>query len=163
MRNPWAGLGSSPPYVTAEDEPYIEAWNRLPAVAGSPFRLHLDLPPEPFVGPHDAPLVVLSANPSWAAGDAEIYQRPEQLNALPRSPWMAVRASAGSLTMSRTVRAGGGGADAWAASVRRVTLSTNCRNASWMSSSTGITRFAGPRCRSPSRRNGSGSPLWNRR
>jgi hypothetical protein len=75
MRNPWTGLGSSAPYVMAEDKPYIEAWNKLPGVADSPFRLQLDLPPEPFVGPYDAPLVVLSANPGWAPADAETYQR----------------------------------------------------------------------------------------
>jgi hypothetical protein len=75
IRNPWIGLASSPPYVTAEDDPYIRAWNHLPAVADSPFYLQLDLPPEPFAGPHHAPLVVLSANPGWAVGDAEIYHR----------------------------------------------------------------------------------------
>lgn len=75
MRNPWIDLASSPPYVTADDAPYVTAWNNLPAVAGSPFSLDLDLPPEPFLGPHDAPLVVLSANPGRDPADAAAYRR----------------------------------------------------------------------------------------
>jgi hypothetical protein len=61
--------------VTAGDEPYVTAWNNLSAVTGSPFSLDLDLPPEPFLGPHDAPLVVLSANPGRDRRDAAAYRR----------------------------------------------------------------------------------------
>jgi hypothetical protein len=75
-RNPWRGLDAAAPYVTADDEPYVRAWNAsLPEGEDSPFFLDLSLPPEPFLGPHDAPVVVLSANPGNAPGDAAAYQR----------------------------------------------------------------------------------------
>jgi hypothetical protein len=75
-RNPWRGLDSSTPYVTADDEPYVMAWNdSLPEGKDSPFFLDLGLPPEPFLGSHDAPVVVLSANPGHAPDDAAAYQR----------------------------------------------------------------------------------------
>jgi hypothetical protein len=74
--NPWRGLDLSAPYVTAGDEPYVMAWNdSLPEGKDSPFFLDLGLPPEPFLGPHDAPVVVLSANPGNAPGDPAAYQR----------------------------------------------------------------------------------------
>jgi hypothetical protein len=60
--------------VVAEDEPHVAVWNGLHGV-DSPFFLDLALPPEPFLGRWDAPLVVLSANPGRAPGDAETYRR----------------------------------------------------------------------------------------
>ena len=74
MRNPWISLPPSADYVTEEDGPYIEEWNKIP-IRHPQYRIDLRLPPEPFLGYHDAPLVVLSANPGLAPGDYEAYQR----------------------------------------------------------------------------------------
>ena len=71
--NPWTGLGSAPPYIAAVDEPYITAWNSIVGTE-SPFFLDLSMPPEPFLGRWDAPLVVLSANPGRVPGDSEAYR-----------------------------------------------------------------------------------------
>jgi len=74
MRNPWISMPPSADYVTDEDGPYIEEWNKIHT--GHPqYRIDLRLPPEPFLGYHDAPLVVLSANPGLAPDDYEAYQR----------------------------------------------------------------------------------------
>lgn len=75
MRNPWTDLlASADGFVTEADQPYIEEWNKIHA-GHREFQIDLSLPPEPFLGFHDAPLVVLSANPGRAEGDHEAYQR----------------------------------------------------------------------------------------
>jgi hypothetical protein len=53
----------------------------LPASAqGLPWRpercTRLELPPEPVIGLHDAPVMVLAAMPGWAPGDMEYYGQP---------------------------------------------------------------------------------------
>jgi hypothetical protein len=65
MRNPWARL-SSQEYVLSDDRPYVDAWND--GLSDESLRLRTDVVPEPFVGPRDAPVVVLGRNPGWREG-----------------------------------------------------------------------------------------------
>ena len=60
--NPWNAVGDAAPFVVPEDAPFIEAFNATLSET-SPHLLHLDLPPSPINGFHEAPLVVLEANP----------------------------------------------------------------------------------------------------
>jgi hypothetical protein len=162
MRNPWADLACLPPYVTADDEPYVTAWNNLPAVAGSLFSLDLDLPPEPFLGPHDAPLVVLSANPGRDPGDDAAYQRigvAGRLAEVSKDGGNTFRWLADDI---RDTPAGRWWRRCLGALHKEGYSSANCRNASSTSNSTDTIPFAGPRSQSPSPRNGSDSPLWSR-
>ncbi|MFF5403843.1 hypothetical protein ACFY8K_03775 [Streptomyces misionensis] len=49
---------------------------RAMAISHAPYRLDLTLPPEPFLGLHDAPLVMLLANPGVSDADPAAYARP---------------------------------------------------------------------------------------
>ena len=62
VRNPWATLPAAPPYVLAEDRPYVESFNAN-LTPDSPYRIRTDLLPDPFTGPVDAPVVILNRNP----------------------------------------------------------------------------------------------------
>jgi hypothetical protein len=73
--NPWQAVNESPPYVVADDLPYIEAFNATLAPE-SPHRIELDLPPSPIHGFHDSPVVILEANPLWSPGAVEAYGNP---------------------------------------------------------------------------------------
>lgn len=66
MLNPWKRLPASPPYVLLEDRPFVDAWNQIRAAHKPRVRLRLGVLPEPFVGPRDAPLVILGRNPGWS-------------------------------------------------------------------------------------------------
>jgi hypothetical protein len=65
-RNPWTGLAARPPYVLEEDRPYVKAWNDTVGAERADLRLAVELLPDPFVGPRDAPLVILGLNPGFA-------------------------------------------------------------------------------------------------
>lgn len=81
--NPWTKLRPEPWFVLDEDRIYVDAFNALldqdedrakskASSDGSDWksreslRLKTDLPPVPFAGFHNAPVVVLAANPSWS-------------------------------------------------------------------------------------------------
>ncbi len=68
MKNPWRALPESAPFVLKIDEPFVRAHNENLGVR-SPHRLDLRLPPGPFAGQLDAPLVVLLANPGRSDHD----------------------------------------------------------------------------------------------
>jgi hypothetical protein len=71
MRNPWIELPRRPPYWLPEDRPHIEAFNRgVP----SRYRLAAKLLPEPFLGPHGAPLVILMLNPGLVRADYALHR-----------------------------------------------------------------------------------------
>lgn len=72
--NPWVQLPAAPPYVVPADEPHITAFNELYA-PDSPYYLDLSMPPEPVLGLHDAPVVLLSANPGRDPADPDYYYR----------------------------------------------------------------------------------------
>jgi hypothetical protein len=45
-------------------------------VAGGPERIDTNIPPEPFLGLHAAPVVLLMANPGWDRRDDDIFRQP---------------------------------------------------------------------------------------
>ncbi len=78
--NPWRELPVAAPFVPACDTPWLpllqspEAEDKdEPASAA----LNLELQPEPFFGPHEAPVVVLLLNPGLGADDARHHLRDE--------------------------------------------------------------------------------------
>src|SRR2546422_11376051 len=73
-KSPWCRLPANPPYVLPDDEPFVEAFN----VRAGPKRfLHIDkILPEPFVGPLDAPVVLLSNNPGFKEAGVAHNQDP---------------------------------------------------------------------------------------
>lgn len=73
--NPWYALPQSPPFVLPEDA--VQIHSRNSKTKKSPFKLHLDLYPEPYVGDRSAPVVLLSLNPGYDATDPETHQRSD--------------------------------------------------------------------------------------
>lgn len=67
MRNPWGSLTKRAPYVLQEDAPIVRVHNRQRDL-NEAHEILLDEPPEPFLGPMDAPVVVLQLNPGVAHG-----------------------------------------------------------------------------------------------
>jgi hypothetical protein len=62
--------------VLPQDAPYLEAWNELNS--DRPERqVSLDYPPEPFIGVHDAPLVLLEGNPRLGDADSQTWTNRE--------------------------------------------------------------------------------------
>ncbi|MCK1820391.1 hypothetical protein MTQ10_12385 [Streptomyces sp. XM83C] len=60
-----------------EDLPHLQALADTQVHASdAPYRLSLTLPPEPFTGLHDAPLVILLANPGVSDADPAAYALP---------------------------------------------------------------------------------------
>lgn len=74
VENPWSRLPGSAPFVLAEDRALIEAFN---VRARGEHRIDLTSLPEPFLGRHDAPVVVLGLNPGWSSEDTGWHVDPE--------------------------------------------------------------------------------------
>ncbi len=74
--NPWLELPGTAPFVLPADERYLDAFNatdrRRPEHA-----IDMRLLPEPWLGRHDAPVVVLAANPGLDPSDATVHARPD--------------------------------------------------------------------------------------
>lgn len=83
--NPWASTPTHADFVLPEDEPYIRAFNDTFAKADRDHRIDLSLPPEPFQGFHDAPLVLLFANPGRSARTASEPSAERTLKELTRA------------------------------------------------------------------------------
>ena len=64
--NPWHSLPIAPPHLLPSDRLGVEVFN---ATADDKHRIHVDTPPEPFLGSLNAPIVVLLLNPG--VGDDE--------------------------------------------------------------------------------------------
>lgn len=61
--NPWVAVPKDPPYVLASDAALVSRFNERRDPKDK-FFLHVDqLLPEPFLGPPDAPVILLSNNP----------------------------------------------------------------------------------------------------
>jgi hypothetical protein len=60
--NPWCEIPHRAPFVVPADELIIERFNRR--VDGR-YRVHLEVPPEPFLGCRSAPVVLLNLNPGF--------------------------------------------------------------------------------------------------
>ena len=82
MENPWLQLPASPPFVLPADHPRIEAFNKRLRPNQAKCRLDLSLHPAPWMGNPEAPLVVLSRNPSISPGDREAHQNRDYVAAL---------------------------------------------------------------------------------
>jgi hypothetical protein len=83
--NPWRDLSVAAPFVPACDAPWLPLL-QSPVAEGDEDRaraaLNLDLQPEPFFGPHEAPVVVLLLNPGVGEDDARHHQREDFTRAL---------------------------------------------------------------------------------
>jgi|SRR5271165_4569087 len=74
MNNPWTAIPDTTPYVLDIDRPYIEAFNQtLKEGSDDPRWINWDVPPSPLHGFHDAPVVVLLANPFLSRGAVQSY------------------------------------------------------------------------------------------
>lgn len=72
--NPWLQLPAAAPYVLPQDHAQIEAFNqRYP---DDEWRIRLNLPPVPFLGHPDAPIVLLNLNPGFDEADNERQNTP---------------------------------------------------------------------------------------
>lgn len=74
MPNPWLELPDEPPFVLSADRPYVEAFNEA-ARRRPEHRIDTTLLPEPWLGCHDAPVLLLTANPGIDPGDAAVHRR----------------------------------------------------------------------------------------
>lgn len=66
--NPWTAIPDQAPFVLAEDRPFVDAYNSLLGKGDkkSGYRINTDYTPEPRLGPINAPVLILQANPSYA-------------------------------------------------------------------------------------------------
>lgn len=65
--NPWLALLRQPPFVLPQDEPMLDVYNVVHNPSPTAYRLNL--PPLPFQGNLEAPIVVLGLNPGYDLGD----------------------------------------------------------------------------------------------
>ncbi len=83
--NPWRALPVVAPFVPACDAPWLPLLQSSAAEADNEeasAALALDLQPEPFFGPHEAPVVVLLLNPGLGKDDARQHRREDFSRAL---------------------------------------------------------------------------------
>ena len=83
--NPWRALPVAAPFVPACDAPWLPLLQSRVAEADNEeagAALALDLQPEPFFGPHEAPVVVLLLNPGLGKDDAHHHGREDFTRAL---------------------------------------------------------------------------------
>lgn len=78
MDNPWLLLPAAQPFVVQADAAVVAAFNRK--YAGTPYALHTELPPEPFSGRLDAPVVLLDFHPGYSGNDAAIMPGNEEFS-----------------------------------------------------------------------------------
>lgn len=78
MDNPWLLLPAAQPFVVQADAAVVAAFNRK--YAGTPYALHTELPPEPFSGRLDAPVVLLDFHPDYRGNDAAIMPGNEEFS-----------------------------------------------------------------------------------
>ena len=74
QENLWTTVGTSPDFVAQSDIDHVLAFNK--AYPGD-VSLDLSMPPDPWLGCWDAPVVMLQMNPSVGAGDIEAYARAD--------------------------------------------------------------------------------------
>ncbi|WP_223651231.1 hypothetical protein [Hymenobacter psoromatis] len=73
-----ARIAHAAPYVLPEDEASLDVYSK--AANPSDTAYHLDLPPLPFQGRADAPIVLLGLNPGYSEANDEIWHKtPEFL------------------------------------------------------------------------------------
>ncbi len=75
--NPWSGLPrQTEDYVLQADRALIDQHNRGRGARNPQSYIHLNLLPEPFVGQHDASVVLLFLNPGFSPQDAVFHGDP---------------------------------------------------------------------------------------
>jgi hypothetical protein len=82
--NPWLDPPREEPYVLPEDRAVVDRWNASLSPT-DPRRIELHVLPEPVLGFHDAPLLLLMANPGSTPEDRHIdraWVTPANLEAL---------------------------------------------------------------------------------
>lgn len=72
--NPWLDLPDIPPFVAPADKRYVEAWNASDGCRPE-HKIDTMLLPEPWLGLHDAPVLMLTANPGIAPSDIGFHSR----------------------------------------------------------------------------------------
>ncbi len=76
--NPWIHLPTGPPYVLLEDQEAVEKFNAK-RDSNHKHYLHIDkILPEPFVGPKDAPVLLLSNNPGFSEEEEKLRSRQDE-------------------------------------------------------------------------------------
>lgn len=78
MRNPWIDTPLSAPFVLGIDKEYVNAHNVIHDDHPE-LQIDLRLPPAPFFGLHNAPVVVLLANPGVHPDGVTILNEPANL------------------------------------------------------------------------------------
>ena len=78
MDNPWCFLPEAQPFVLQADAAAVATCNLKNA--GTPRELHTELPPEPFSGRLDAPVVLLDFHPDYSENDAAIMLGNEEFS-----------------------------------------------------------------------------------
>lgn len=68
MNNPWERLPQAAPFLLPEDAGEVTAFN---ARCKPDNKMHTELPPEPYAGRRDAPVVLLMRRPSYHPDDAK--------------------------------------------------------------------------------------------
>ena len=63
MTTPWTYLPHTAPFILPEDESIVSAFNKK--YQGNDCELHTELPPEPYAGRRDAPVVLLMLHPGY--------------------------------------------------------------------------------------------------
>jgi hypothetical protein len=67
MQNPWLTLPLSPPYILAEDDLAISAYNRIFHDKGKKEQaIYREAFPEPYCGNPQAPILLLNLDPGYS-------------------------------------------------------------------------------------------------
>ncbi|WP_375418202.1 hypothetical protein [uncultured Hymenobacter sp.] len=72
--NPWLALPNQAPFVLPQDAPFLDVHDAIRNPRPTAYRLHL--PPLPFQGRPDAPVVLLGLNPGYAESDETLQTTP---------------------------------------------------------------------------------------
>lgn len=80
--NPWLDVPNRAPFVLPADKPYIDAFNGTLDEGNSAHRIDTNVPPGPFAGHLDAPVVILLANPGWDERDQAEQCAPGNLRVI---------------------------------------------------------------------------------
>lgn len=79
MNNPWKNLPQAAPFLLSEDAADVTAFN---ARCKAENMVHTELPPEPYAGRRDAPVVLLMRRPSYHPDDAKYMLKNAEFAAI---------------------------------------------------------------------------------
>ena len=75
ITNPWSQLPRKAPYQVPSDAEFIQKINGQYKNT-DPLKIHFELLPEPYLGRHDAPVVLLGLNPGFDEMDEQAHVNP---------------------------------------------------------------------------------------